>query len=76
MKQKTKEYAFEKLLEAKGMHSKMSNLKYNELRTQNYLKDSNISVEEAKNIFAFRTRMAEFKENFKGKHNNFDCVLW
>ena len=38
LKQKTKEYAFEKLLEAKGKHSKMSNLKYNELRTQNYLK--------------------------------------
>lgn len=75
LKQKTKEYAFEKLLEAKGKHSKMSNLKYNELRTQNYLKDPNISVEEAKNIFAFRTRMSEFKENFKGKYNTFECVL-
>ena len=75
LREKTREYALKKLLEAKEKHSKMSNLHYKELKTQNYLKDPNISVEEAKNIFAYRTRMAEFKENFKGKYSNHLCVL-
>ena len=62
-------------MEAKGRLSKISNLKYNELRIQKYLKNSKISVDEAKRIFAFRQRMADFEENFKGKHKNYVCVL-
>ena len=64
VKIKTKEYALDYLLKLKGKHSKMSNLHYSELKIQNYLKNENISIKEAQNLFRYRTRVAKVKENF------------
>ena len=50
----------------KESHSKMSNLTYEDLEMQGYLKDEKIRVNQARAIFRFRTRMARFWENFKG----------
>ena len=65
VKIKAKEYALEYLLKLKGKHSKMNNLSYSELKLQKYLKDPDIPVNEAKNLYRFRTRSAKYKQNMK-----------
>ena len=54
----------------------MDNLDYIELKLQNYLKDDKIPVQEAKNLYRFRTRVAKFKENQKNSYDvSFACPL-
>ena len=65
VKSKSKEFALEQLLEMKSKHRKMENLEYTELKLQNYLSNDLITVEEARNLFCFRTRVAKFQENMK-----------
>ena len=43
----------------------MDNIKYYELKMQDYLQDENISVKQARILFKYRTRMARFWENYK-----------
>ena len=43
----------------------MKNLEYTELKLQNYLSNDLITVQEAKNIFKFRTRVAKFQANMR-----------
>ena len=62
---KAKEYALNKLNTKKLTHSKLEKLEYFELSTQSYLFSENLSVEDKKNVFSFRTRMAKYGENFK-----------
>ena len=68
VKIKSKEYALEQLLKLKLKHSKMENLEYTDLNLQNYLSDDSITVQEAKNLFKFRTRVAKFYANMKNNH--------
>ena len=72
---KAKEFALNKLLQMKSGHSKMRNLSYYELKTQDYLQSNQFTVEEARIIFAFRTRMVNFSENFKQKEPSNICPL-
>ena len=58
------------LLELKVDHSKLDNLVYNKLKLQNYLKNDSIPVHEAKNLFKFRVRAANFKEIFGDKYED------
>ena len=67
---KTKEFALNQLLNLKGTHSKMDNLNYSELKLQNYLRDKKYQHMKQKNLFKFRVRVANFKENFKGKYTS------
>ena len=55
--------------------SKLKNLNYDKLKMQEYLKENMFSTSDARLIFRFRTRMAPFKENFKGSHQNNLCPL-
>ena len=48
-----------------GNHWKMKNLKYNKPDTQSYLRNNNLSINEKKEIFKFRTHMKKFKGNYK-----------
>ena len=57
----------------KEKHSKMDNLVYPKLKLQNYLKDSQISVQAATNLFRWRTRSALFKTNFGNSYQNTAC---
>ena len=75
VKIKTKEYTLEYLLRLKTKHKKMENVKYSELKIQNYLKSSKITTEEAKNLYRFRTRAAKFKENLKSSYAATGCPL-
>ena len=58
IKIKSKEYAMDYLLELKSRHTKMENLHYIELKLQDYLNTSEISVQEAKKLYRYRTRLA------------------
>ena len=62
VKLKAQEYELCKLNSMKG--SKMENTFHGKLEIQKYLMQKNISAEDAKLVFAFRTRMANFSENF------------
>ena len=79
VKKKAKEYAFNSFLIKKdGLdgskgHSKLSNLFYSELKTQDYLKDMN--KEKAQAVFAYRTRMAQYSDNYRDNRGHLPCPL-
>ena len=68
VKIKSKEFALEQLMKLKLKHSKMENLEYTELKLQNYLSNDSITVQEAKNLFKSRTRVAKYYANMKNNH--------
>ena len=74
VKVKAKKYAFNYLLKLKSTHTKMKNITYTELKLQNYLKSDNIPVYEAKNLYQFRVRAANFRENYKNKYESESTV--
>ena len=49
----------------KFKHTKLENLVHTELCTQEYLLNAQFSNEQKRNLFLFRTRMANFSENFR-----------
>ena len=64
VKVKAREYELHKCNSMKG--SKLENTFHAKLEMQSYLVRKDISVEDAKLVFAYRTRMASFSENFRG----------
>ena len=78
VKRKSREYAFKELMESiarKDGHSKLSNIKYTKLKMQEYLKDRNNRLEDALNIFKYRTHMADFGSNFRAGADIVFCPL-
>ena len=73
VKIKAKEYALKILTAKQQRHTKMENIVYTELKRQTYFSLRNISVEQARNIFRFRVRMAAYGENFRGNKENVTC---
>ena len=65
VKNKANNHALNNLNAMKGGRSKMKNLSYTQIKMQTYMKSDNISMKEALNLFMFRTRMAEFGENYR-----------
>ena len=75
VKKRGKEYTLGKLLLQKEKHSKMRNLEYSELIIQECYLLPGLRVDQARNIFKFRTRMAQFGENYRGNKDNILCPL-
>ena len=75
VKSKGKEYTLDQMNLKKFEHSKMDNLVYTDLKTQDYLLSTDISTEQKRNIFLFRTRMADFSENFKNSNIDEPCRM-
>ena len=75
VKKKAKEYDLQKLIKMKEFRnkSKMNLLKYDKLESQQYLEEFNVS--KAKTIFRFRTNMANFDGNFRGKETIGVCPV-
>ena len=65
LKKVARNYALNYLLQKKSTHKKIEKLNYTRLELQPYLRDDNISVAEAKNLYRFRTKSAKFYENMK-----------
>ena len=59
----------------KVTHSKMDDLWYPKLNLQEYLRSNKFTVEEGTTIFKHRTRMSNFKENFKNGLESIPCPL-
>ena len=57
------------------LHTKLDNLVYTELRLQKYLKTDDIPVHEAKNLFRYRVKVADFKENYGNRYEDKVCPL-
>ena len=53
----------------------MNNLQYENIEIQDYFLRNDITNEQKKLIFKFRTRMANFGENFKGGRSQVNCPL-
>ena len=59
----------------KSSHSKLENLSYETLEIQPYLKTKSIFPQMAQKIFKWRTRMQNFRINFKNGSDNLSCSL-
>ena len=77
VRQKTKEYAFYNFLEIreKENRSKGKEIFYTELKPQNYLLCNELSTIQAQTVFNYRTRMANYKENYRGNNGHMPCIL-
>ena len=75
VKKKARECAFEELIKMKNGHSKMEMTKYSDIKMQDYTKSESINLKDALNLFKFRTRMAEFGENFRAGASQILCPL-
>ena len=75
VKNKARELALEALNQIKSSHSKMDNLFYAEFEMQEYLKDKTLTLKQARAVFKFKTRMANFSNNFRGGKDAKPCPL-
>ena len=75
VKRQAKEYALGGLQEKKAKHSKMDNVSYTNLESQDYFRSDQISNDQERMIFKYRTRMERFGENFRGGQNIVMCLL-
>ena len=53
----------------------MEGLFYSELKTQLYLKGNNLSAEQSQTVFSYRTRMAQYSENYQSNNGHSLCPL-
>ena len=53
----------------------MKDLNYTKLEMQTYLKLNNTNTEGARTLFKYRTRMAQYGENFRGNTGPVNCPL-
>ena len=58
----------------KGSHSKLNNIKYKESKMQPYLSSNKFYKNDAQFLFKLRTRMADFKSNFKKGNLDLSCL--
>ena len=72
---KSEDIALEKLLYMKGRHTKMQNISYSELTLQTYLLREDLTIEQKRMLFKFRTRMTEYGENFRAGREKVICPL-
>ena len=75
VKVQARELALETLNQIKSKHSKMDNLFYIDLEIQEYLKDKTLTLKQARAVFKFKTRMANFSNNFRGGKETKPCPL-
>ena len=73
VKVKAQEYALKELIKSQGSPSKMENLHYSSLKLQKYMK--NMRIDQVRNIFRYRTNMARFGKNYRGKEDFIMCPL-
>ena len=75
MKVKAEEFALYELNLMKAKHTKLDNIIYSKLEIQKYLQCKNITPDDARMVFSFRTRMAGFGENFRDSSGHKQCPL-
>ena len=68
VKEAIEKKAFQDLLQMKENHSKGKEIVYGGLQMRKYLRSPNISIEKAKLLLQLRSRMAPFRENYRGMY--------
>ena len=53
----------------------MANLEYDTIEMQNYLLREDVKIDQKRLIFKYRTRMAEFGENFRAGRHTVMCPI-
>ena len=69
------EYAQSEFNKQRESHSKLQCLEYDEFKLQGYLRNKNISVNQAQILLKFRTRMANYANNYWGTNPDMPCKL-
>ena len=75
VKRKAKEYALDKYLTKKEPHSKMKGLFYSEVKIQSYLSENTLTADQSRTVFSYRTRMAQYGENYQNNNGHTMCPL-
>ena len=75
VKMRVREFALDSLNMKKFEHTKMDELVFTELKIQKYLESEELTVNQKRNIFALRTRMADFGENFRNGGPSIPCKM-
>ena len=75
VRRKAREYEFGELMKMKQPHTKLDDLRYTKLEMQSYLKLENMHTFGAQTLFKYRTRMANYGENFRGMRDPVTCGL-
>ena len=75
VKRKAKEFALFTYLEKKASHTKLDNLFYPDLTMQEYLKLNTMTLYEAKTVFSYRVRAANYSDNYRGPTGLMPCPL-
>ena len=75
VKRKAKEYALDKYLTKKERHSKMEGLFYSEVKIQSYLSENTLTADQSRTVFSYRTRMAQYGENYQNNNGHTMCPL-
>ena len=73
VKKQAKKNALRISKEKQAKHTKMKNVECSELKIQEYFLLPGIKVDEARNVFKLRTRMAPVGENFRGGKESVIC---
>ena len=72
---KAKELALARLLTKQSKHTKLDKLNYKELKMQDYLLSEELKPNQKKLLFKYRTRMAEYGENYRAGRTQVMCPL-
>ena len=75
IKEKAKELALYILTEKQQSHTKTKNLVYDTMKIKPYLTSKDLTLQQKKLIFRYRTRMENFGENFRGGRQQVSCPL-
>ena len=75
IKVKAREFTFDLLCHLKLKYRKLDGINYRKLEIQSYFLNQELSNEEKQTIFSFRTRMANFGENFRAGRTSVICPL-
>ena len=73
VKEKTIQAGFKHLMNEKEKQSKISHIKYDELKIQEYLLDGNKNIEISKFVFKARSKCLDIKTHKKWKYKNIIC---
>ena len=75
VKIRAKEYSLKTLKSKQAAHSKMENLRYKDLKMQDYFLSDLLEFKHKQTIFKLRTRMERFVENFRAGSSPVLCPL-
>ena len=75
MEKQACEYSLNLFTSIKNKHSKLDNLRYEDLKIKNHLTSTENTVNQAKILMLYRSRMARYAHNHEQTEEILDCKL-